>query len=91
VTEEHVTVWRRASAVLERATPRSLVLLHRDVGDPVILNASGAAIWDALEHPRPEPALVEEVAAAFGVDADVVCDGVRATLQQLAALNLLER
>jgi hypothetical protein len=51
-------------------------------GEPV-LEGTTAAVWELLEHPTTEPALIAAAAAAFGMDA-------ASTSQALAALRVVD-
>jgi hypothetical protein len=76
-------------------------VLHRTVGDRVILNVSdqdrfdeisgsGSVVWQLLDVSRTTSEVVELVAEIFGVPADSVRTEVRDLLVQLADRRALE-
>lgn len=84
--------WRRRADVLWRRAVDAVVLLPVGADDPVLLPASGAAVWELLEQPATLAELVQalgEVYAADDVEADVAAD-VAALLDQLVALGAVE-
>lgn len=61
-----------------------------DFGGMMTLNPVGAFVWRALETPTTEAAIVEQVLAAYDVDAQTAQRDVRIYLDKLRAAGLLE-
>ena len=61
-----------------------------DFGGMMTLNPVGAFVWRALETPTTEAAIVEQVLAAYEVDAQTAQRDVRIYLEKLRAAGLLE-
>lgn len=66
------------------------VLYFWDEGKAIVLNPTGAVLWDALESPRTEPALCEILADRFpGLPAERARQDVAAFLARLVEENAL--
>lgn len=61
-----------------------------DFGGMMTLNPVGAFVWRALETPTTEAAIVEQVLAAYDVDAQTAQRDVQIYLDKLRAAGLLE-
>lgn len=61
-----------------------------DFGGMMTLNPVGAFVWRALETPTTEAAIVEQVLAAYDVDAQTAQRDVRIYLDKLREAGLLE-
>ena len=57
----------RSHDALWRAGDFGVVVLAADADEPVILEGTGAAVWNALASPCTADALVSELAQRFGV------------------------
>jgi hypothetical protein len=66
------------------------VLLHLDTKFYYTLNATGVALWKALQEGVLAPeAIASRIAQEFAVDTDVASRDIEAVLQTLVAENLV--
>ena len=86
-------VWRQKHAVAQVPSPDRVAMLDLDHLDrpPLILNGSGAVIWQLLDGTRSVGDVTRAVAEHFGVSTDEVTPAVDAFLTELGELGLLER
>jgi hypothetical protein len=81
----------RAHDALWRAGDFGVIVLAADADEPVILEGTGAVLWNALESSCTADALVGELARSFGVgDRARVEDDVLPYLAELAHLGVVE-
>lgn len=83
---------RRADNLSERATADGVELrpLPADPHGPVyVLNRSGAVVWRAVDGRRDIAAIGAELAAAFGLTAEVARRDTLACLRSLAAQGIV--
>lgn len=66
------------------------VLLDMETKSYYRLNATGAAIWKALERERPLQEIAAELVAEFEVDETTAQEAVRVQLDELLSLGLVE-
>ena len=68
-----------------------MIVLAADAAEPVILEGTGAVLWNALGSSRTADALVGELARSYGVtDRARVEDDVLPYLAELAHLGIVE-
>ena len=83
---------RRAANLAERQTPAGLELRPTPVdpsGPVFTLNSSGAVVWKAVDGRRSAGEIAGELAATFGLAADVARRDTLACLRTLAAQGLV--
>lgn len=83
-------VWQQASECVSTQVEDDLILLSLDLGRYFSLNATAAAVWEALVSPISERALVDVLTARFDIDADQCLLAVRRVLDDLAAKGLVK-
>ena len=81
--------WRRSDSTLVRCTPRSVLILPEGVDEPLRLGGTAAAVWDELDTPLTDAALVEHVTTGMEATADQIADDVIATRTALALIGAL--
>ena len=85
------TRWRRRVDVLQRRVADTWVLLAVDGDEPLLLEGTGAAVWELLEEPRELSTLVEAFADATDGSPDTIRDDLTTFLTDLEASGLVER
>lgn len=82
---------RRLAGVLVEDVPDSgeTVLVDRDRGKILALNASGAAIWELLDGQRDVRRLAGVLAEATGIAEEVAAQDVAALLKRLGEEGFL--
>jgi hypothetical protein len=85
------TVWRHKETVAHVDSHERTALLDLDHLDrpPMILEGSGAVVWQLIDGERDVDALVAEVASYYDESEDTVGPGVRAFLEELEARRLV--
>lgn len=68
-----------------------LLDLSASVDEPRILSDSGSSIWRSIDGKRDDAAIVDAIAAAYGLEPDEVRADVYAFLEELSSLGLVER
>jgi hypothetical protein len=85
--------WRVADAVAWTASDKDIVVLDLDspAAHPMTLEESAAYIWEelALSGPITADELVQKVAGAYGVGAEIVRDDILELLAQLRDQRLV--
>ncbi|HSZ35686.1 MAG TPA: PqqD family protein [Acidimicrobiales bacterium] len=88
--------WPEAGSVPVRREGASAVelddniALYDDVGQlMILLNSSAGAVWNLCDGSRTVGEMVNELAEAYPVQAEVMGDDVRQTLRKLAELGLV--
>jgi hypothetical protein len=79
--------WRRRDTTLTRGTPRGVLMLPDDSDEPLRLDTAAALVWDALDVPLTDDALVATVASRTGTQPAAVADDVVATRVALARVG----
>jgi hypothetical protein len=80
----------RSPRVLWRAGAFGVVVLAPGQERPVVVDGSGVALWELLEHVRPFGDVVSALAARFGVDRTTVECDARPIVEALVALGACE-
>lgn len=88
-------VVRRSDGVITRqlAGETVLVPIRQDRANfqkVHVLNETGAAVWEALAQPRAFDELVDDLAARFEADREVIAADVRELLDDLQERGLVE-
>jgi hypothetical protein len=81
---------RRSRANLWRAGDFGVVVLGPSADDPVTLDGTAVAVWEALAVPTSRDDLVAGLAHRFGADAARVAADVEPLLDRLDALGVVE-
>jgi hypothetical protein len=80
----------RTAAVLTRSVEAGVVLIGPAAPNPVVLSGSAAILWETLAIPRSAGAIVDDLAACYGVDTELIVGDVERALHELVALGLIE-
>jgi hypothetical protein len=83
--------WRRADAILARATPFGDVVLGPNAVDPIQLEAMTSLVWEVLATPRTDAELVAEVAARIESDPDELATVVASHRDALVEAGVVVR
>jgi hypothetical protein len=85
------TVWRRATSTAYVESPERVVVLDLDHPDlpPYIFEGSAAQVWACIDGDRTEAEIVDDLAGAFEVPAEVVAADVRSFVDHLRDLGLI--
>lgn len=82
---------RRAEGVFSNAVADRAVLYSRNEGKAIVLNPTGAVLWEALESPRTPSELAESLVRRFpGLPADRALADVSAFLDRLLGEGVLQ-
>lgn len=82
--------FRRSPDVVARSIDQEAVLLDLASGRYFGLNATGAAIWDALEGGEADPeSIARDIASRFSAPEEQILADVRALLADLVQQNLV--
>jgi hypothetical protein len=82
---------RRADDVWSSGVQDRAVLYSSTQSKAIVLNATGAALWDALEAPRRPSELVDVLTERFpNVSGDRIRDDVASFLNRLIDENVLQ-
>jgi Coenzyme PQQ synthesis protein D (PqqD) len=81
-------IWKRDENWVGTLIEDSLVMVNIDTGKYVSLNSSANAIWEALEQPRSQSDIVNELMAAFDVDEVACTRSVTGILEKMRGLQL---
>lgn len=76
--------------MLWRAGDFGMVLLAPTGREPVILEGTGRVLWEALAEPVTPTALAEDLARAFGADAERVASDITPFLAELTRIGAIE-
>lgn len=77
--------WSRHPAALWRRSAGRVVLLPPGDDEPVVLSATGAAIWEVLDRPRTTEQLTTDLAEVFQADPARIRADVEPFLDELHA------
>jgi hypothetical protein len=80
-------LWMRASGILWRSTPSSIVLLPIDADEPFLLTGSSGPIWEALAEPRTLDEIAVYVATRYAVETRHILPDIAAVLRDLERLG----
>lgn len=80
----------RSARNLWRAGDFGVVILGERSPEPITLDGSGVALWNALAAPESIAGLVASLAASFGTDDERVALDVLPLIEQLLDLGVLE-
>ena len=82
--------YRRRDGVLQRELTDGVLVLGPDADRSVALLGTGADLWDALARTASLAEVVDDLAARYGADHEVVAADTRGAVQQLVAQGLVE-
>lgn len=68
-----------------------VVILPPDTDDPIILQGTGAVVWDMLAPGPTVEEMAESLAASFDADARTITADVATCLQELRTLGVVEQ
>lgn len=85
------TVWMRGAECVATEVDGALVLLDLEGGMYFALNGPAADVWEALEAPKSEAALVEGLIGKYQVGPEHCARSVGTLLQTLAEKGLAKR
>lgn len=89
--EEVVTAtWRRNARVCWRRSGFTAVLAVPDDDDVLVLEGTGALTWELLDAPMSTDQLIDELAATFEVDREVVAEQLTPFLDELRVAGVVE-
>jgi Coenzyme PQQ synthesis protein D (PqqD) len=80
---------RQRSELSVRVVGDEVIVLDRSASQVHQLNVTAGFIWQRCDGNHTAGRIADEVASAFGVDADTARDAVSAALQQFGQLGLL--
>jgi hypothetical protein len=83
--------WERHPRALWRRSSDRVIVLPPDQSDLLLVEGTGAVIWELLEHPTGEHELVDLLSRATGTDQSVIAPEVAAFLEQLAAEHVIQQ
>lgn len=81
-------IWQRDENWVGSLIEDNLVMVNIDTGKYVTLNSSANAVWQALEQPRTEGDIVNELIDTFDVDMATCSRSVTGVLHQMRELQL---
>jgi hypothetical protein len=81
---------RQAPDVLSRAVDFGVVLLAPVGREPLTLEGTGRALWDALAEPVTPSALAADLARAFAADPARVASDIAPILAELTRVGAIE-
>ncbi len=84
-----MSVWQRSDDWVGSEIEDSFVMVNIETGNYVALNSTAAAIWNALETPADEDAIVGALTGAFDVSADECRAALPAALESMRAQDLV--
>lgn len=84
------TRWKRSDRTLWRWTTDGVVLLTPSNAEPVVLNGSGAALWDVLADARTPAEIGEALAPDYGTAPELLAPDIDVFIEQLAAIEAIE-
>ena len=85
------TNWRRNPAWFGAELDDGVVMLDVEGGKYFGLNKSATAIWDALQQPMTEPAIVDHLRSRFEVSQEACAEATARTLVRLEEIGAVER
>ncbi len=83
--------WHRHPRALWRRSSDRIIVLPPDQAEPLLLEGTGAVIWELLAEPTDEHHLVDLLAEATGTDHAIIRPEVAAFLAQLAAEQVVRQ
>ena len=85
-------IYRRGTLVAEVRTESTdrVALLHLDATQPVVLEGTGATIWELIDGRRDQAAVIAELEATFEDAAGQLAQQVENFLASLEAQRLIE-
>ena len=83
--------WHRHPRALWRRSSDRVIVLPPGQSDLLLLEGTGAVIWELLEDPTDEHELVELLTRATGTDRDIIAPEVAAFLAQLEAEQVIRQ
>ena len=83
-------MWRRTDDWVGSEIDDSFVMVHIETGKYVALNATAAAVWEALEEPRDEDAIVAQLLGKFDIEQGECRAAVRRLIADLEERQLVE-
>lgn len=82
--------WQRTGDWVGSEIDDSFVMVHLETGKYVALNATAAAVWNALEEPSDEDAIVDRLVAEFDIGQDECRESLRRLIADLEQRQLVE-
>jgi Coenzyme PQQ synthesis protein D (PqqD) len=82
--------WMRRDNWVGTQVEDQFVMVNIDGGEYVSLNATATAIWNALEQPIREDAIVAQLQGRFEVDSEACAAAVTRVLGELADMQLVD-
>jgi hypothetical protein len=79
------------SQFVETVIEEETLVMRLDTGDFFALRDTARSIWQAIDGARDKDAVVEAVAAEYGVSPDSIVGEVDAFLAELGTAGLLRR
>jgi hypothetical protein len=83
--------WHRHPRALWRRSSDRVIVLPPDQSELLLVEGTGAVIWELLEHPTGEHELVDLLSRATDTDRSVIAPEVAAFLEQLAAEHVIRQ
>ncbi|MBD3730132.1 MAG: PqqD family protein [Sphingomonadales bacterium] len=83
-------IWQRADEWVGSTIDDSFVMVHIETGKYVALNATASAVWEALESPSDEDAIVTTLTQSFDIDTDTCRASVDKLLDQMKEMKLVQ-
>lgn len=83
-------LWVRRDNWVGTQVEDQFVMVNIDGGEYVSLNATATAIWNALEQPVSEDAIVERLRGGFEVEPEQCAAAVTRVLGELEQMQLVE-
>jgi len=83
-------IWEKKAECVGSRIDDALVLLNVDDGMYLSMNATAADIWEALDSPQSEAALVGQLIGKYLISLDDCSRSVRAYIEKLASMGLIK-
>lgn len=83
-------LWVRRDNWVGTQVEDQFVMVNVDGGEYVSLNATATAIWNALEQPVSQDAIVEQLRGGFEVETEQCAAAVSRVLGELEQMQLVE-
>lgn len=83
-------LWRRSDDWVGSDVDDSLVMVHIETGKYIALNPTAAAVWNALDEPRDEVAIVARLIEEFEISEAACSDAVRRLIADFEQRQLIE-
>ena len=81
-------VWQRSEAWVGTEVEDSFVMINLETGTYLTLNSTAKAVWAALETPRTDAAIVEQLLERFDVAPADCTTAVTALLTRMRDLKI---